>query len=275
MVAVCSVCGESPISKTQMRKAASIRRCNKCITRNHYHAGDDDDDDVNDHDPDGIDVNITCKGMQCRQTQTEFGRSVHLDRDTSYCIDIKTDPGIFGTGKTRIRVAVDILVDGQKVSPAPIQIGRSRSIEGYTLSRITKEIVEGDNRGNSYLIQNKMKEFRTSSSRETSRRGNTINNKLGTIECRFYKVKLVPLTRNPGTRRRNHCIQSQVSDSSYQARNGLMETGHGKQFERRGAHHSNGHKKPIADKSKPLGSCRLFICEQRVRTLGDYLSPNL
>lgn len=282
MMAVCSVCGGPNLSRTQRRKSVGIRRCCKCVQGNKCIRilGGDGYDGHDDHDPVGIDVDIVdSKESSFPQTQTEFGRSVHLDHGTCYAIKISADSEIFGGGKARERVAVIIKVDGEMVSPTPIQVGASRLIKGFTLSRTTEQVVRGgDNDWNCYIIKKQIAEFRAFSQNSSRRRREITNSPTGTIECQFYRIKLASM--QPGTRRRNHGGQKSSrlhlqQASGNQARRGLMTTRQGNKFEQNGEHHGHGHKKPVADYSKPLGTCRLFICEQRVPTFGDYLPPSV
>lgn len=269
MTKCCSICGGSELSGTQRKKSVNIRRCCTCVRKNIWPSTltEDETNKDEDRDPDFVQVDIIDRysEQEFPQTETEFGRSIHVDNNTCYKIRIKSS--LRKENGKRPQIAVIVKVDGDKVSPTPILVGAERCIEGFTISRKTLE--EVSNTISSYKIRKKTDEFRAVFPQGSSER--SINKADGgTIELRFFCTKMVRM--QPGTRQRNHRGESNSKEQQRQkqARYGLMVTLPGKSIWEDGGH-SGGNSKPMADLSRPLGTSRLHICNKKVLTLGDYI----
>lgn len=247
------------MSKTQKRTPVASRRCSACVSTSRDCVGNDENNLL--LVPEDIEVEIQTNASSVLQKQTQFGRSVHLDAGSEYVIKVNNNT-------SSKRLAVVIRVDGRDVSPAPILIGKSRVIDGFTLSRAVTEQHESG-KGNTYLINKKVARFRVASKHASQRRGNT-NDKIGTIECEFYRVKMQ--TIQPGNRTRKLRKAGQRASLGL-APSGLMATNQGETYTQAGTHGGSGNKKPVADYSRPLGAYKLFICHRTVPSfaIGDFL----
>ncbi|CAB9497197.1 expressed unknown protein [Seminavis robusta] len=281
-MSVCSLCGGDRVTSTQRRKPRAIRRCSSCILKSNscpsicstaYSSHEEDPQSICDDYPEGISVDVIGNnGATIQQTQTNFGRSIHSEHDSNYSIVIDNERRQKShKGKEeRERIAVIVKVDGRKVSPSPILIGKQREIHGFTLTRTTVERHARGEDKNDYEIRKKTALFRTvSSGDEWSKRRGKIDSKSGTIELEFFRLKMS--TIQPGVRTRKQRAVQQ-SSSPGRAREGLVSTRFGETVtETDGFHRGKGNKKPVADHSKSLGKIKLFLCDRRVATFGDHL----
>lgn len=214
------------------------------------------DSDGGDSEPTGITVSVCGSEGSVRQTQTGFGRSVHLADRAAYKIAVTNDRKD-ESGK-RERVAIQLTVDGRKVSPTPILVGKERTVDGFTQSRNVREL---EAKG-AYLITKEVGRF-VAVKGDTEQPG-PHNGAIGTITCEFFATKTVRL--RPGNHTRRHPGQPVVQG---QARDGVMRTESGPTYHESGMHVRHD-TKPLADKARRLGCCKLTICEQQVPSLGDW-----
>jgi hypothetical protein len=269
--ATCSRCDSGNLSSSQRRKGATVRRCIACVALprcSHRapcfplpaHDGDEEPADIH--------VDICGPNGAAEQSLTEYGRSVHFDNGTAYTILIQS------TNKRR--VAANLTVDGRKVNTTPVLIGVGRTIKGFSKSRSTLESVKDDGRHH-YSISTQIEPFRAVAPPTTGHDNATgapqtefIDNKIGTIEIKFFGVKMVRL--QPGTRTRRHLAHEHNGHSgrTMRGRNGVMVTRSGPPFTEVGTHIGSD-RKPVIDKKRFWGQYTVTICSKRVARLGDWI----
>ena len=222
--------------------------------------------------PNHIDIDIDVEAGVVRQLETEYGTTVHIPDDTPYCITIQNgrkrypDAHPDDPKSATQRIAVEIYIDGRKVSPTPILIGKKRSIKGFAHERTTTEDVREEK--HDYTIEKIMEPFVAHATITASSRSRPVNPEIGDIKFDFFATKQRRM--QPGRRSRNHGnpLEPQQPQPS---REGVMQTSSDDRFTEKGKHHGGG-SAPVIDRQERLGSCKITICnESKLLTLGEYM----
>ena len=247
-----------------MRKPAGVRRCADCVgfprgLPRQAQDGSEVDADTSDL-PEGIEIAIVSgTAGAAAETATGYGRSVHFRHGTEYTIQI--------VNRRKKKVCVDIWIDGRQVNLSPILLraarewgsGKPRIIQGLALERNTADNLAFG----TYDITTTIEPFIAARASGTGR----LDGCIGTIRFKFCHVKYIP--RHDGQQRRQaaHLGGGTVPVGQGCARPGVLQTsGSGNVQTTCGTHRhdSEGNRKPVGDRSRPLEVpvSEITICER-------------